>query len=281
MPELLFAFLTLVVFGIKDVINKKILESNGVYSVLLIEYFLSVILLVAALFVFSVPTFPSNDILWLTIFSSLIGAASIIAYFSAVQSSSVSLVFAVASSYPFFSALFSVFFLKEPFFPIYFIALPAIIFALFLLAYKKGAVKDLFEPVVMLALFASIGWGAFFTAAKVVSVSINAFNASVLMESGVFLAIALFLLLQGKKLSLSNTPNMRSMILFYVLLFSVGVVAMNLSLIYAGVSLSSMITAAAPGLTAILAFLVLKEKLSKIQYAGIALLIFSLVLLSL
>ncbi len=282
MPELFYAFLTLFVFGIKDVFNKKILKTNDVYSILLIEYSLAVALVVGALFVFSTPIFPSNEILLLTVFSSVIGAASIIAYFSAVQLSSVSLVYAVASSFPFFSALFSVVFLKEPFLPVYYLALPAILIALFMLTYKKGtSLKDLFTPAVLLALVASVGWAAFFTMAKVVTSSINAFNASVLMEGGVLLAIALFILATRKKVSLSKAPNVRKMVVIYVLFFSIGVVSMNLSLLNAGVSLSSMISAAAPGLTAITAFLVLKEKLSKIQYAGIALLIVSLAMLSL
>lgn len=281
MPDLSFAFLTLFVFGIKDVINKKILETNDVYSILLTEYSLTMPFLVGALLVFSAVAFPSGDMVWLIIFSSLIGAASIIAYFTAVQSSSLSLVYAVASSYPFFAALFSVFFLHEPFLPVYYLALPAIIIALAMLAYKKGNVKDALAPAVVLALIASIGWGAFFTVAKVVSLSMNAFNASVWMEGGVLLGIALFFLLQKKKITLSKAKNVPAMLLSYVVLFSIGVVSMNLSLLYAGVSLSSMITAAAPGLTAIIAFFVLKEKLSKLQYAGITLLIASVVLLSL
>lgn len=282
MPELFYAFLTLFVFGIKDVLNKKVLESNDVYSILFIEYFLSILLIVAALFVFSAPAMPPNDILLLTVFSSVIGAASIIAYFSAVQSSHVSVAYAVASSYPFFAAVFSVLFLNEPFLPIYYLALPAIIVALFMLAYKKGvSMRELFTPGVVFALIASVGWAAFFTMAKVVATSINAFNTSVLMESGVFLAIALFIFLTRRKISLSKAPSVKKMVLAYVILFTIGVIAMNLSLLYAGVSLSSMITAAAPGLTAIIAFVTLKEKLSKIQYAGIALLIVSLALLSL
>ena len=281
MPDLSFAFLTLFVFGIKDVINKKILETNDVYSLLLTEYVLAMPFLIGALAIFSTFAFPSGNMLWLIVFSSLVGAVSIIAYFRAIQSSSVSLIFAVASSFPFFSALFSVLFLKEPFYPLYYLALPAIIIALAMLAYKKGGIKNLFDPAIVLALISSIGWGAFFTAAKVVSLSMNAFNASVWMEGGVLLGIALFFLLQKKKITLSKAGNVPAMLLSYVVLFSIGVVSMNLSLLYAGVSLSSMITAAAPGLTAIIAFLVLKEKLSKLQYAGIALLIASVVMLSL
>lgn len=287
MADLFFAFLALLIFGSKDILNKKILETNDVFSILLIEYSLTILLLIASAFVFSTLAIPSEALLLLVVFSSVIGAASIVWYFSAVQSSRVSLVFAVASSYPLFSTLFSILFLGEPLLPVYFIALPIILIALFLLGYKKNnrgkrtaGAKSLFEPAVWLALFTSIGWGAYFTVAKVVSSSVNAFNASVWMEGGVLVALAVYLLASRKKITVPASGRVRLMALFYVLLFCVGVIAMNFSLLRAGVSMSSMITAAAPGLTALLAFLLLKEKLSKTQYAGIALLVGSLIMLS-
>ncbi|MFH1056460.1 MAG: DMT family transporter [Candidatus Micrarchaeota archaeon] len=279
MQELLFAFLALFGFGSKDVLNKLILKKLDVYSTLIIEYFLALFLFAAAILLFSKPVFPQADTLLLIILSTVIGSASIVSYFKAVQSSKVSLIFAIAGSYPLFAILFSVFFLGEAFLSKYFIVLPALLVALFLLGYSKKQGK-LFEPAVWLALLACVGWGANFTLAKVISSSINPFNTTLFMEGGLFIGISAYALLSRKKLSLPKSGQ-GLLFLSYVALFALAAVSMNISLLTNGVPLTTLITASAPGLTAIISRVFLKEKLSLRQYAGILLLVISLAVLSL
>jgi len=277
-PELFFAFLTLFCWGLKDVLNKRLLAKIDVYSLSLTEYFFAILLMAASLLLFSKPVFPQGDALLLVLFASILGAASILAYFKAVQTSKIGLVFAVSSSFPLFSVLFSALFLGEPFQNVYLVSLPLILAALFLLAYRNQGFS--IGRGVWLALLASISWGAFFTMAKPVALQINAFNASFFMEGGVLIVLAACFLAFGKKLVFPPSAELRWFTFFYVVLFAAGVIFGNLSFLAIGVSLTSLITATAPALNALMARIFLKEKLTKTQYAGIVLLIASLALLS-
>ena len=100
------------------------------------------------------------------------------------------------------------------------------------------------------------------------------------MEAGVFLFIFAYSLASRKKLSMPQSSQTRSFLLVYCLLFALSVFAEYLAILTVGVSVSTMVFAIAPGLNALLCLAFLNEKLSIRQYAGIALMIASLAVLS-
>ena len=278
MPELFFAFLALLCWGFKDVFNKRILEKIDVYSLLLVEYFPAVMLIGAALLFFSQPVFPQGNTLLLVVFTSILGATSVIAYFKAIQKSKVGLIYAIGCSFPLFSVFFATVFLGESFQVSYAIALPLILASLFLLAYRNQGLS--FDEGFWFAAYASVSWGVYFTIAKIISAKLNAFNASFFMEAGVLVVLAVFFMAKRKKLAVPKSFEEKKLVVLYVFLFAAGVIFGNLSLLAVGVSLTSLVTATAPALNALAAWVFLKEKLSRNQYVGIALLIASLILLS-
>jgi drug/metabolite transporter (DMT)-like permease len=280
MQEFLFAFLALFAFSSKNILNKLLLKKLDVYSYLVIGYSCAIPFLVIALFSLSQLVPPSAETWLLILFSSAIGSASIIFFSKAVQSSKVSLVFAIAGSYPLFSILFSVFLLNEPFLPKYAVVLPAILAALFLLGYSKKE-KRLFDQATWLALLTCIGWGAYFTLAKVVSSSINPFNATFFMESGVLAGVLAYALFSRKKLVLPSSNAQWLLIVPFSILLAIGSISANISLLTIGVSVTALVTSSAPGLTALFSRVFLKEKLSVSQYSGILLLVIALAILSL
>lgn len=282
MPELFYAFLVPLAFASKYVTEKVILRRISVYTSLFLEYSVAVILFLLSVLAFSNLVLPPASMLPLLTLTSVVGAGAIIVYYKAINlSKQVSLIYAIAATYIFFSVFLSSLFLGEPFLAKYYLAIPLVIVSLGLLSLKPGKKLVLTDPAVLLAFATGLGWGVYYTLAKVVSTQINPFNATLFMEAGVWAGLAGYILFSRKEIKLAAPRETVPLLLFAAVLFVVGAFSFNISFVLVGVSLTTLIDAVSPGLTALIAFVFLGEQLSKRQYWGLFLMIASLAILTL
>ncbi|HLD62572.1 MAG TPA: DMT family transporter [Candidatus Norongarragalinales archaeon] len=281
MPELFYAFLVPFAFAFQVVVEKLILNRISVYTSLFYEYLFAIALIFASTLALSNLVFPTGFILLLIALASVIGAASIIFYYKALQSSNqVSLIAAVSGSYILFTVAFSIFFLGEPFLPNYYLAIPLILASLALLSLKKERKIVLTDPSVALALLGSVGWGAYYTISKPVSQAMTSYSATLFLEIGVLSGIIFYILATKKKLDLKTPEKTLPLLAFMAFLFAVGAIAVNISIVLVGVSLTILIAAVSPAITTVSAFVFLKERLTSWQYLGVMLMVASMVVLS-
>ena len=277
--ELLFAFIALLSYAFQDVFDKQVLKKLDIFSALILQYFVYLVLTFSLILLSSALLFPSLSVLGLLLLSSIFGAIGIISYFKAVHSAHISLVSSIAASYPFFGIFFAWIFLKEALLLQYLIALPLLLVSVLLLGYKHE--ERSLDKSVGFALLASFCWGAYSVLAKLISLEINPLNTSFYTEAGVFIGILAYCLYSRRKFVFHPKTKEGKLAIISGFLFVIGTVAFNFSLFQSGVSITTLIVAASPAFTTLLAHFVLKERLSIYQYAGVGLMVLNLLLLSL
>ena len=264
--------------SITGVFEKKGLEKLNPFSALIVRYLFGVVLLFLFIPFFTDFVFPSIDFIPYILFTTLIGSAAVIFYYKAVKETKVSLVTAITKNYFLVTIIFSFLFLQETLSLIQIFAVILIVFALLLLSFEKNKLKFKIEKGVLYSFLTFIGWGAYFAMIKPIVLILNPFNTTLITETMIFFMILIYSLSTKKEINLSETKS-NLFLLTGTVFLTIGLVAYYISIELIGASLSAVVIATSPLITAMLARIFLKEKLVLRQYFALLLSVTGIILL--
>jgi len=203
-------------------------------------------------------------------------------YYEALKEENRSLTGTIASTFPIFTVIFSIIFLRERLDLVHFLAILVTFIGLILCIFDFGEIlreKKIVSKGTILALMAAISWGIYFTFVKLLVVKVGWFWPNYI----VFLLFPLmFLFIKARKIKLkSPTANH----VFWPLIISVISVRIaeysyNFAITKGQVAVVAPIAGANPTLFVLLAFLFLKDPIRKQQILGIIITLAGIVFLS-
>jgi len=278
MIQFLYALIAFFSWGSEAVFDKKSLEKLNPFNALSVRYFFVFILVILAALIFTEIKFPSTELIPYLLFTCLIGSAAIIFFFKALNEGTVSLSIGIAKNYFLVTIAISVIFFNETLSFSQLAAAALILSSVFILSFDKKEKGIKLEKGVTFALLTVVGWGAYFALIKPIVLELNPFNASLFLESTIFLMILFYSLATKKEFKL-NEKKCNWFAFFASILLVIGSIAYNFSIALIGTSLTAVIVAPTPILTSILARVFLKEKLSAVKYTAIFFSVIGLMLL--
>jgi len=278
MFQVLYALISLFVWGSEGIFDKKALNKLNIYNALVLRYSAVFFLVIFAAIIFTEIKFPSIQLIPYFLFTCFIGSTAIIFFFKAMNQAGVSLATAIAKNYFLITIIISMIFFQETLSWNQWIAVLLILSAIFLLAFDKKEKNFGLSKGVVFALLTVVGWGAYFALIKPIVLELNPFNASLFLESTIFFMILIYALATKKELKLNEKKSNLLLIVSAVLLV-IGSIAYNYSISLIGASLTAILVAPTPIITSTLARIFLKEKLSKTKYIAILVSVIGLTLL--
>lgn len=291
------AVLTLLAWGSYPVFMKKVVGRLGEYTCLLFNHGLLVLLLLLTA-VFTIKfEMPSDFVTAAIILGSIVGAAAVYLYYKAINMGSVSVATVIATTLQvIWTVIVSYFLFSEKLSVIKYVSICVILVGAVLAALQRLALPDKFDQKhvmkflksdiwskgTLLALVVSFCWAFYNIALKYSVNGIGLHKTLVYMETLVLLFILFaFLVRSAKELVTIPKKDELKWILPSAALFGVGALGFYFSMAHIKLSIIAPVVAATPAVTAVLAALLLKERLRIHQYAGIVLAVVGVVVLSL
>ena len=262
-----YALIALLSWGTEGIFDKKSLEKLNPFNALSVRYFFVFLWVVIAALIFTEIRFPSNPLIPYFLFTCLIGSAAIIFFFKALNELGVSLSTAIAKNYFLVTIFLSVIFFGESLSFTQGIAVLLILCSIIVLSFDKKE-KLALEKGVVFALLTLVGWGSYFALIKPIVLELNPFNASLFLESTIFVMILVYSVLTKKELKV-NEKKANGFAFVASILLVIGSIAYNFSISLIGASLTAVLVAPTPIITSFLARIFLKEKLSKTKYFAV------------
>ncbi len=278
MFQFLYALISFFSWGSEGIFDKKSMEKLNPYNALNIRYAFVFIWVILTTIIFSGITLPSFSLIPYILFTCFIGAAAIIFFFKALNEIGVSLPIAIAKNYFLVTIVISIIFFNETLTLMQIIAALMILSSIFVLSFEKKEKKIILSKGVIFSLLTLVGWGAYFALIKPIVLTLNPFNASLVLESTIFFMILSYSFLTKKELKL-NEKKSNGFAFIASILLVIGSISYNFSIELIGASLTAVAVAPTPILASVLAGIFLKEKLTKIKYAAIIVSVIGLALL--
>ncbi len=294
---MVLAVLALLAWGSYPVFMKKVVGRLGEYTCLLFNHGLLVLmLLLTAIFTIKFKM-PSDFVTAAVILGGIVGAAAIYLYYKAINMGSVSVATVLAVTLQIiWTVIVSFFLFSEKLSLVKYIAIAVIIVGAILAALERLSLpekfdqkhvmkflkSDIWSKGTLLALVVSFCWAFYNIASKYSVDSIGPHKTIVYMETLVLLFILFaFLVKSSKELVVVPKKDELKWILISAVLFGVGALGFYFSMAQINLSIIAPVVAATPAVTALLAAVLLKEKLRIHQYIGIVLAVAGVVVLSL
>lgn len=278
MFQLIYALIAFFSWGSETVLDKKSLEKLNSLNALSVRYFFVFIWVILAALIFTQINFPSLELIPYLLFTCLVGSAAIIFFFKALDESGVSLPLAIAKNFFIVTIAISIVFFNETLSLTQIFAALMILSSLFLLSFDRKEKGFQLGKGVVFSLLTLVGWGSYFALIKPIVLELNPFNASLFLESIIFLMILIYSLATRKELKLHEKKS--NLFAFGAsILLVIGSITYNFSIALIGASLTAIVVAPTPVLTSILAGIFLKEKLSTVKYFAIVVSVIGLILL--
>lgn len=281
---LLFAFLTLIGWGMGDIFGTVAIRAIGSLAA---NFWWSLFgFIFASLYIPWAGGISDFRYFFLAILLSLIDIFGNLFFYKGLQYGNASLNGTITGSYAFITVLISIFFFKETvtifqFFGIVLIMIGIILGSLNFSQMKKMKLKEIFsDKGVKYSFLAMLEWGIYFSVIRIPAEKIGWFWAGYPIY---FLgAIIMFLLLMPNKFT---SVHMDRKILFMMLLFVVFTVSANffynIGILHGFTTIVAPVSGSYPILFVLLAGLFFREKLNRQQKAGIISSLAGIVLISL
>lgn len=280
MLQLIYGFGALCGFAIQNIIYKRVMEtSSPVRALTYRNSILCLILVVSSLFFVSSYAVPESlyPVLALEI---LVGAAALVTFFTALKEGKAGVIGALAQMYVLVVILLGTLVFGETLSLPRWIGAGILVVGGFMVAFEKFSLKELKpEKGTLMVLGTILCWGLYYSYIKEVVEAVGPFYAPVLLETGIFIIILAYALMRKEKLGLPG-KGMGGNVLGGGIAIAVGTLAYTLSVQAVGIVLTAMMIAAVPVLNAIFARLILKEKLDRVKYVSIVLLMVGLLLIA-
>jgi len=221
-------------------------------------------------------------LLLLNIFLAIFFIGGTIVYYEALQVENRSLIGTIASVFPVFTVLISIFFLGEKVDLPHAIAI-VITFAGLLLCIldlkELTGGKKLVSKGTILALIASISWAIYFAFLKTLVAKVSWFWPNYVVFL-LFPFVLMFMKIRKIKLEIPKTSNVFWPLILAIVLVRVAEYSYNFAITKGQVAVVAPIAGSNPVLFVILSFLFLKDPIKKQQILGIIITIVGIILLS-
>jgi len=219
------------------------------------------------------------------LFIGIADAFVFLIFLQALKTGKISIVTPIIDTYGLFTFLFGVLFLHESIVPFKVFGSMLIIFGLICISAKlsKSTLKEAFayESGSGYALLGSIGTGLFFLAVGISVQQVGWFVNALLVRIGIIVTTLALLLFQKRNfLSLFKNAPLHWIVPAGILDLC-GFILFNIAVTQGEVSTVTMITSAQTLVAVLLGFIVLKEKISKLQLLGIGMTFGGLICLNL
>lgn len=273
------ALLAMLMWGISDATVKAITNrfdplTSTIYKFVPHALFLTIFFLISGIRV------PSSPQTWLLIcVFGVIGAIALYTFVTAISRGAVSIAVAIAHTNVIFTTILVAIFLDELLSLFHYLAISCIVAGIFLITVDWRTLRLIRIKGIGYALATAIGWGIIFAVLKPITQDIGpvaaAFYTDILVVSLLVLA---FLFLRKRMPKLTRKE---SFLMVGSGLSSALAATLTAASFYLGfVSVSMGIIVAAPVVTLLLAYLLLKERIKGLQVAGIFVITAGLVALS-
>jgi drug/metabolite transporter (DMT)-like permease len=277
---LLFAIVSMFGFGVYQFFVNKNVKNINIYSSLIYVH-LALIFSILPILFFNKLVIPDIKIILLILFTSFVGALNIPFLYKAIKAGKLSLVIPIANTYSLFAVIFSFLFFGESLKWSQYISGAVILVGMFFIVTKRKEIKELkinkndIKPLTYAIIF-SAGLGLYSVLLRPIEQSIGPYIGFFYTE----LAIVIFLLLYGLKKNIHFQKPETKMYKFLFLagfFQAIGGLFFFFGIKYISVSLTSIVGAANPLITMILAFTFLKERVEWNQLLGIIITITGLI----
>lgn len=281
---ILFALITLLSWGTADFFAKKAVDKVGYATSLIINQIIALGPIFASSLLFSKFPALTLDLVLIVAVTGFLGFLGYFYFYKGLAKGKVSIVSPIAGSWFVITVLVASFIYVEKLLPLQ-IAGVAVIFAgIFLASTNLTQFKNLIGKVkisgVLEAFISMIAWGFTFALTKQIVVLAGPIVALLMVRIVAFLSM--FSWINVSKARIQVPPKLIFAFLTAAALLDVfGYALYNVSVETELISIVSPIAASYPVVTILLAYLFLKERLTRNQQVGIAFILIGLVLISL
>ncbi|MBW2964684.1 DMT family transporter [Candidatus Woesearchaeota archaeon] len=286
----------LIGWGAYPALLKNVIDSLGTYTCLLFNHIVLVLVIgITAIFTIRL-RLPSDFAVAAILIGSIVGAAAVYLYYSAIMEGHVSVVTVLASLQTVWTVVVSYFLFSEKLTIIKYISIAVIFVGAVLASLEKPGLPAKFDQKHILkflssgiwskgaglALLVSFCWAFYNLASKYGVKEIGPHATMVYMEVLILLFIASAFLAKPAK-ELVTMPRGRHMkwLAPAAALFSLGAICFYFSMKYSPLSVVVPIIQGAPAVTAVTAVAFAQERIRVHQYAGIVLAVVGIIFLSL
>ncbi|MBT4209629.1 MAG: DMT family transporter [Candidatus Komeilibacteria bacterium] len=280
---ILFGFIAMLGFGLGNAIAKVPIQKIGSEKTIFYRNVIISILLFLILIFFGQDAVFSTKYILLAFLIAGIGYIPLLFFYKALNLGKVGVVSPVANSSAIFTVLFSIIFFYETISIDQGLAIAIIILGIILISLNPKDLKNSqilkISSGVPYALITSVLWGLVFFLWKIPVNVLGPILTVLIIEFGTMLCSATHIYVTKKDFRLPNKRILKY--LFFISLGgAIGGLFFNMGIQRANVSIVSPIAAAAPLVATLYGKFVFKEKISKLQYLAIFIIIIGVVLVS-
>jgi drug/metabolite transporter (DMT)-like permease len=276
MTDLVPAIGSFLSFGLNATATKNSINKVGRQKAIVYNYALLAITLLAGAFVFRLDLTMPQQLLPLYLLEIAIGAGAVIAYYKAMDLGRTGSILALSQAYVLLVLLAGVVLLGERLSAAQVLGSLVILSAALAISMPKDGRLEggtAFLPITI------AGWAAFYSIIKVFVEAMGPYSATVALESGIFVIVALFYLAQGKDLSLPDRKAWPSLGV-QLATSCLGAVFYSLSVLTIGAGLTAATGSGILIVSSIASYFWLREKLETRTYLAIAAMVIGLVLIA-
>jgi transporter family protein len=277
MTDLIPAIGSFLSFGINGAANKNSMNMVGRHKAIVYGYAIISVILLAGALVFRLDLNIPQRLLPLYLLEIVIGAGAVIAYYKAMDLGRASSTLALSQSYVLLVLLAGVLLLGETLSMLQIAGSLIILFAAMAISIPEGRRLEggtVFLPITI------VGWAAYYSIIKVFVDAMGPYSATVVLESGIFVMVALFYLARRKDLSLPDRKGWPS-IGVQQATACLGAVLYSVSVLGIGAGLTAAIGSGSLIVNSVASYFWLREKLDARTYIAIAAMVIGLVLIAL
>ena len=214
--------------------------------------------------------------------ASIFYAAAYLLFFRGFELGNVSIISATMNLWAVFTMLFAFIFFGQRLSTFQFLGVIMILAGVALVSLKWSEIKD--QNIKLLSgiretVVAALLFGIFWNISEIISEEIGWLSTTLFVKIGIVLFLLLFSLLVNRELGITKTTsNTKILILFAGVLEAAAVASVNWGITIGDVILVSPISSALSIVTILMAVIFLKEKITRLQGAGMVIVITGIIL---
>ncbi len=271
---ILFGIISMAGFGLANAITQRVVKNVGTFSAMAWQSFSAAVFLSALFLIYPAGFSFSWQSMAMTAAIGLFGALPLFTFYKALSSGKVGMVVPIANSFGLFTILLSSLFLGEALSFSQLLSTAVIISGIALVSFKAGAsLKGVYYALATAAM-----WGVYFFINVYPVAALGPIFAAVLTQA-VISAFA-FAYSMKKKLLKKPDNDVKKLIIISGAALATGVAGFNVGITMANVSVVVLLASAAPLVTVAYARVFYSERLTKLQYLAIAMILAGIAWLS-
>lgn len=277
---ILFGILSMLGFGLSNALSQKLIRKIGEINAMVYQTLVTVIILFPVFFLYPLNFSFSLYYTGIALIVALIGVIPFFAFYKALKVGKIGVVVPVSNSASLLTVALSMIFLGEVLTSVQMLAISAIILGVILISVKISDLKKRNVAAgVPYALAASFFWGVYYFLLKFPVAVLGALFTAALTQLGILFFTALYGIKSGKLSAGFDNTAIKYIVITGIAL-TVAVTAFNIGISTASTSIVMPLAFAAPLVSTVYARIFYKERLEKIQYIALLLIVGGIVLLS-